>query len=147
MLTLFAAIYVIILLPDSLLRFVLWGLTRTVYQIRVVGRDNIPAKGGALFVCNHLSFADGLLLIASTDRPIRFLIFQGIYERRWIKPFARILRAIPVSSEQRPRELIHALKTASDAIRAGRSGLHFCRGANHAHRPIAARSGAAWSAS
>jgi acyl-[acyl-carrier-protein]-phospholipid O-acyltransferase/long-chain-fatty-acid--[acyl-carrier-protein] ligase len=127
-LTLFAAIYVIILLPDSLLRFLLWGLTRTVYKIRVVGRDNIPAKGGALFVCNHLSFADGLLLIASTDRPIRFLVYQGIYERRWIKPFARILRAIPVSSEQRPRELIHALKTASDAIRAGEVVCIFAEG-------------------
>ena len=32
------------------------------------GRDHIPAKGGALFVCNHLSFADALLLIA-LDRP------------------------------------------------------------------------------
>jgi len=70
-------------------------------------------------VCNHLSFADALLLIAATDRPIRFLMFKGIYEQRWIKPFAKILRAIPVSSDQRPRELIHSLQAASDAIRNG----------------------------
>ena len=37
-------------------------LTRTLYRIRVVGRDNIPEKGGALFVCNHVSFVDALLL-------------------------------------------------------------------------------------
>ncbi len=72
LLTLAATIYVVWLLPDSLLRFVLWALTHTIYRIRVDGRDNIPAKGGALFVCNHLSFADALLLIAATDRPIRF---------------------------------------------------------------------------
>ena len=126
--TLAATIYLLILLPDALLRFVLWCLTNTVYKIRIVGRDHIPAKGGALFVCNHLSFADALLLIASTDRPIRFLMFKGIYEQRWIKPFAKILRAIPVSTEQRPRELLHALQAASDAIRAGEVVCIFAEG-------------------
>ncbi|HEX9045685.1 MAG TPA: acyl-[ACP]--phospholipid O-acyltransferase [Verrucomicrobiae bacterium] len=127
-LTLLGAIYVLWLLPDSLLRFVLWCVTNSVYRIRVVGRDNIPSKGGALFVCNHLSFADALLLIASTDRPIRFLMYKGIYENRWIKPFARILNAIPVSSEQRPRELIHALQTASDALCNGEVVCIFAEG-------------------
>jgi acyl-[acyl-carrier-protein]-phospholipid O-acyltransferase/long-chain-fatty-acid--[acyl-carrier-protein] ligase len=127
-LTLLGAIYVLWLLPDALLRFVLWCATNTIYKIRIVGRDNIPAKGGALFVCNHLSFAHALLLIASTDRPIRFLMFKDIYESRWIKPFAKILQAIPVSSEQRPRELLHALQTASDAIRNGEVVCIFAEG-------------------
>jgi len=126
--TLAATVYLLILLPDALLRFILWCVTNTVYRIRVVGRDNIPAKGGALFVCNHLSFADALLMIASTDRPIRFLMFKDIYESRWIKPFAKILRAIPVSSDQRPRELIQSLQAASDAIRAGEVVCIFAEG-------------------
>ena len=127
-LTLLGAIYVLFLLPDALLRFVLWCVTNTIYKIRLVGRDHIPAKGGALFVCNHLSFADALLLIAATDRPIRFMMFKGIYESRWIKPFAKILRAIPVSTEQRPRELLHALQAASDAIRNGEVVCIFAEG-------------------
>ncbi len=128
LLTFAGAIYVLILLPDALLRFVLWCVTNSIYKIRVVGRDHIPSKGGALFVCNHLSFADALLLIAATDRPIRFLMFKNIYERRSVKPFAKILGAIPVSSEQRPRELIHALQTASDAIRNGEVVCIFAEG-------------------
>jgi len=127
-LSLAGTVYCVWLLPDSLLRFVLWCVTNTIYKIRVVGRDNIPPKGGAFFVCNHLSFADALLLIASIDRPIRFLMFKDIYESRKIKPFAKILRAIPVSSEQRPRELIHALQTASDAIRNGEIVCIFAEG-------------------
>ena len=126
--TLAATVYLLILLPDALLRFVLWCVTNSIYKIRLVGRDHIPAKGGALFVCNHLSFADALLLIASTDRPIRFLMFKGIYESRWIKPFAKILGAIPVSSGQRPRELIHSLQAASDALRAGEVVCIFAEG-------------------
>ncbi len=127
-LTLAASIYLLSLLPDALLRFVLWCFTNTVYRIRIIGRDNIPAKGGALFVCNHLSFADALLLTAATDRPIRFLMFKNIYEKRGIKPFAKILGAIPISSEQRPRELIHTLQIASDAIRAGEVVCIFAEG-------------------
>ncbi|HEY5041282.1 MAG TPA: acyl-[ACP]--phospholipid O-acyltransferase, partial [Verrucomicrobiae bacterium] len=126
--TFIGAIYVLWLLPEALLRFVLWCATNTIYKIRVIGRDNIPAKGGALFVCNHLSFADALLVIASTDRPIRFLMFKGIYEQRWVKPFAKILRVIPVSSEQRPRELIHSLQAASDAIKNGEVVCIFAEG-------------------
>ena len=118
-LTLAGAAYALFLLPDALLRFILWLLTRTIYRIRVDGRDYIPAKGGALFVCNHVSFVDALLLLASTDRQVRFMMYKAHYELPQVKPFARILGVIPISSEQRPREMIKALQTASDAIRAG----------------------------
>jgi acyl-[acyl-carrier-protein]-phospholipid O-acyltransferase / long-chain-fatty-acid--[acyl-carrier-protein] ligase len=127
-LTLASAIYVVILLPDSLLRFVLWALTRTIYRIHILGRDNIPEKGGALFVCNHVSFVDAMLLLASTDRRVRFIMFKDIYELPYIKPFARILGVIPISSEQRPREMLQSLRTASDAIRAGRVVCIFAEG-------------------
>ncbi len=118
-LTLAGAIYVLFLLPDALLRFLLWCATHSLYRIRIDGRDHIPAKGGALFVCNHVSYVDALLLLASTDRQVRFMMYQGHYELPHVKPFARILGVIPISSEQRPREMIKALQTASDAIRAG----------------------------
>ena len=58
----------------------LWAATHTVYRIRVAGRENVPESGGALFVCNHMSFVDGLLLIASIDRPIRFILYKAIYD-------------------------------------------------------------------
>jgi acyl-[acyl-carrier-protein]-phospholipid O-acyltransferase/long-chain-fatty-acid--[acyl-carrier-protein] ligase len=127
-LTLAGAIYVLFLLPDALLRFLLWCATHSLYRIRIDGRDHIPAKGGALFVCNHVSWMDALLLIASTDRPVRFLMFKDIYEQAWMKPFARILGVIPISSEQRPREMLHSLQTASDAIRNGEVVCIFAEG-------------------
>ncbi len=128
LMTLAATAYVVWLLPDSLLRFVLWVLTHTVYRIRVDGRENIPGKGGALFVCNHLSLVDALLLLASTDRQVRFIMFKGIYEQPWVKPFARILRAIPISSELRPREMLQSLHTASEAIQNGEVVCIFAEG-------------------
>jgi acyl-[acyl-carrier-protein]-phospholipid O-acyltransferase/long-chain-fatty-acid--[acyl-carrier-protein] ligase len=126
--TLAGTIYVLVLLPDWFLRLLLWFLTHTLYRIRVIGRDNVPEKGGALFVSNHMSFVDVLLLLASTDRPIRFVMFKGIYDMPMVKPFARMMKAIPISSEFRPRDMIRSLRTASDAIRNGEIVCIFAEG-------------------
>jgi len=121
-------IYCVILMPDSLVRLILWLATKTIYQIRVEGRDNIPEKGGALFICNHVSFVDAPLLMASTDRTIRFIMHRDYYERWWIKPFVGMLGIIPIASDQGPRELIKSLQTAGNAIRAGEVVCIFAEG-------------------
>jgi len=115
--TAFGTAYVLYLLPEWFARLILFFATRTVYRVRVIGRDNFPEKTGALLVCNHMSFVDVALLVAATDRPIRFLMYKGIYDLPVVKPFAKIVKAIPISSEQRPREMLHSLKVASDALR------------------------------
>src|SRR5262249_23078357 len=126
--TLAGSIYVLYLLPDWFLRLLLFFLTRTLYRIKVIGRDNIPEKGGALFISNHMSFVDVLLMQASTDRPIRFLMYQGIYDMPLVKPVARMMQAIPISSELRPRDMIRSLRIASDAIRNGEVVCIFAEG-------------------
>ena len=70
------------LLPEWFGRLILFFVTHTVYRVQVIGRDNFPEKTGALLVCNHMSFVDVALLIAATDRPIRFLMYKGIYDHR-----------------------------------------------------------------
>jgi acyl-[acyl-carrier-protein]-phospholipid O-acyltransferase/long-chain-fatty-acid--[acyl-carrier-protein] ligase len=126
--TLAGTVYVLYLLPDWFLRLLLFFLTHSLYRIKVIGRDNLPEKGGALFVCNHLSLVDVLLLQAATDRPIRFLIYQPIYDLPFVKPFARMMRGIPISSELRPRDMIRSMREASDAIRAGEIVCIFAEG-------------------
>src|SRR6202171_2249884 len=118
--TLVATAYVLWLLPDSLLRLLLWIATNTLYRLDVVGRENVPARGGALLTPNHVSMADAvLLLIASIDRPIRFIMFKGSYEHPLVKPFAKIMGVIPIASDQGPREMIHSLRLATDALKNG----------------------------
>lgn len=123
-----ATVYVVTLLPMAMLRLLLVIATHTIYRIRVEGRENIPAKGGALFVCNHLSFVDALLLGSSTDRNIRFIMFQDIYDAPFIKPFAKLMKAIPISSNLRPRDMIRSLRSASESIREGHVVCIFAEG-------------------
>ena len=90
-----ALAYVLWLLPDSLLRLLLWIAAHTIYRLDLKGQENIPARGGALLTPNHTSWVDAVLLIAATDRPIRFLMFKGVYDNPVIKPFAKMLKIIP----------------------------------------------------
>ena len=114
-----ATAYVLWLLPDSLLRLLLWMLTHTLYRLDVAGRERVPARGGALLVPNHVSMADAVLLLAALDRPVRFLMFKGSYDHPLVKPFAKILGVIPISSDQGPREMIHSLRRATQALQDG----------------------------
>jgi acyl-[acyl-carrier-protein]-phospholipid O-acyltransferase / long-chain-fatty-acid--[acyl-carrier-protein] ligase len=117
--TLAATGYVLYLLPDSLVRLLLWIATHTLYRLDIVGRERVPAKGGALLVPNHVSMADAAFLIASLDRPVRFLMFRGSYDHPLVKPFAKMLRVIPIASDQGPREMIHSLREATQALQNG----------------------------
>ncbi len=114
-----ATAYVLWLLPDSLLRLLLWMLTHTLYRLDVEGRERVPARNGALLVPNHVSMADAVLLLAALDRPVRFLMFKGSYEHPFVKPFAKILGVIPIASDQGPREMIHSLRRATQALQDG----------------------------
>jgi acyl-[acyl-carrier-protein]-phospholipid O-acyltransferase / long-chain-fatty-acid--[acyl-carrier-protein] ligase len=117
--TLAATAYVLYLLPDAMLRLLLWIATHTLYRLDIAGRERVPARGGALLVPNHVSMADAVFLIASLDRPIRFLMFKGSYEHPLVKPFAKIMRVIPIASDQGPREMIHSLREATQALQDG----------------------------
>jgi acyl-[acyl-carrier-protein]-phospholipid O-acyltransferase/long-chain-fatty-acid--[acyl-carrier-protein] ligase len=128
LMTLAGTAYALWLVPDSFLRLVLWVLTHSIYRIKVNGRDNIPERGGALFVCNHVSFVDALLVQAATDRPLRCIMFKDIYEHPVVKPFAKMARHIPISSQQRPREMIQSLRIASEAIKNGEVIVIFAEG-------------------
>ena len=72
-LTLGALAYLLWLLPDSLLRLLLWIAAHTIYRLDLTGQENIPPRGGALLTPNHSSWVDAVLLLSATDRPIRFL--------------------------------------------------------------------------
>jgi len=107
------------LLPETFIRFVMVLLTHTLYRLTITGRDYIPDQGGALLVPNHVSFIDGLLLLATTDRRIRFLVDQVYYDHPLLNPFAKVMGAIPISSSGSPRSILHALRNAGRALDQG----------------------------
>lgn len=126
--TIAGTLYAVWLVSDSMTRFLLWALTHTLYRVRVLGRKNLPERGGALLVANHLSMADALFVIASTGRRIRFLMHRDQFNKWWVKPIARMLKVIPIASDFGPKELIRSLKKASDCLKNGEVVCIFAEG-------------------
>ena len=87
------------ILPDFFLRLIVVMITRTVYRLRIIGAENIPVEGGALIVANHASWADPILLLATTQRRIRFVMSREVYDRlRRLRPVLRLAGVIPSSA-------------------------------------------------
>lgn len=105
-------IWAVRIMPEVFIRMVLFLVTHTLYRLHIIGRDHVPDHGGALLVPNHVSFVDGLLLLASVDRPIRFIVDRQYYEHPWLNWLARTMGAIPISSTGTPREILSALREA-----------------------------------
>jgi acyl-[acyl-carrier-protein]-phospholipid O-acyltransferase / long-chain-fatty-acid--[acyl-carrier-protein] ligase len=128
LLTILATGYIFILLPDFLLRFVLWSFTRILYRIQAVDTQNVPAKGGALLVCNHVSYMDALLVLSCLQRFVRFIMYRGFYEKPILRWGCRHLRVIPISESDDPREMIRSLRDAADLVREGELVCIFAEG-------------------
>jgi acyl-[acyl-carrier-protein]-phospholipid O-acyltransferase / long-chain-fatty-acid--[acyl-carrier-protein] ligase len=95
--TLISSVYVLAIVPEFFVRFSLWLLTHTIYRIRIVGEQNVPFRGPALLVCNHLSHVDGFLVGSCVQRFIRFLVYRPYYEHLAFRPLLRMMKAIPIS--------------------------------------------------
>ncbi|MDD4202295.1 MAG: acyl-[ACP]--phospholipid O-acyltransferase [Candidatus Omnitrophica bacterium] len=121
-------LYVFKVMPEAFVRLINWILAHTLYKVKVVGENNIPKEGGALLVCNHVSYADPILVLSSVKRPIRFLVFKPIYNNPIIKPFCKALNAIPVSFLDGPKAILKSLQIAKEAIQNGELVCIFAEG-------------------
>jgi len=121
-------IWALWLLPDALLRLILVILTHTFYRMTVVGRLNVPRTGGALLVPNHVSFADGLFLIAALDRRVRFIVDAEYFSHPLLRPFMRSIDAIPIASTGGPRMILRALRDAGKKLDEGHLVCVFAEG-------------------
>jgi len=104
--------------PPTLGRLVLTVLARICYRLIVLGESNIPSRGGAILVCNHVSRLDWLLLLAAQPRRIRFVLFgtrpTGWFWRR-VWRWARVINIDDGSS----RAVVKGLRRAAEAVERG----------------------------
>ncbi|MCV2218411.1 MFS transporter [Thauera sp. Sel9] len=114
------AIYIYTLVPEFLLRFIVWLLVHTVYRLRVEGIEQVPEKGGAVIVANHVSFVDALIIMAGCRRPIRFVMDHRIFRLPILSFIFRTSRAIPIAPASEDRAMMErAFDEVARALEAG----------------------------
>jgi 1-acyl-sn-glycerol-3-phosphate acyltransferase len=124
------ALYIFTLVPEFVMRFITWVLVNTLYRVRVEGAPHIPAEGAVLLVCNHVSFMDGLLLLANLRRPVRFVMHYKIFGVPLLRFVFRTARAIPIAGyKEDPAVLQQAYDAIDAALAAGEVVCVFPEGA------------------
>jgi 1-acyl-sn-glycerol-3-phosphate acyltransferase len=113
--------YIFLLVPEYLLRFVAWVVSRAlVYRFKVRGDEHIPVAGAAILVCNHVSFVDAVLLMAASPRPIRFIMDHRIFATPVLGTLFRLGKAIPIAPQKETRGLRARLRgEARQVLREG----------------------------
>jgi acyl-[acyl-carrier-protein]-phospholipid O-acyltransferase/long-chain-fatty-acid--[acyl-carrier-protein] ligase len=98
-----------------LVSLVLRGLSALFYRVRVIGAENLPVTGGALVICNHVSYIDALILQVALPRRAWFLALTGTMPPAWLRVALRAT-GVRLVGNRRARA---AAKRAGDWLKSG----------------------------
>ena len=80
-----------------------------VYRVNVIGKENIPKKGGVLLCSNHISLLDPPFLASFMKRKVHFMAKSELFAGRLGNGFFRRVGAFPINRGKSDRQ---ALRTA-----------------------------------
>ncbi|MDA0144749.1 MFS transporter [Vibrio sp. RW] len=110
--------YLFYQVPIYAFRFFTWVVTHTMYRVKHKNLHHLPEKGGALIVCNHVSYMDALLLSAVCPRLIRFVMEEDYTKLPPIRRFLKRAGVIPISATNRS-SIRNAFKEVERALHEG----------------------------
>ncbi len=114
------ALYIYLLVPEFLMRFLAWLLIHSVYRVDKQGLEQVPEQGACVIVCNHVSFVDPIVIAACVRRPVRFVMDHRIFAIPLLNFIFRTMRAIPIApAKEDPVLKDRAFEEAASALKAG----------------------------
>ncbi len=100
------AFFIFKLVPEFLMRFLIWMLIHTFYKLDKKGLENIPEGGPCVLVCNHVSFVDALVIGGAIQRPVRFVMDHRIFKVPVLNFVFRTAGTIPIASAKEDPEML-----------------------------------------
>jgi 1-acyl-sn-glycerol-3-phosphate acyltransferase len=114
------AVYIYSLVPEFLMRFLVWLLIHTVHRVKTVDVERIPHDGPAVLVCNHVSYVDAMVIAAASPRPLRFVMDHRIFRTPFLGWIFRTARAIPIApAKDDPFTMERAYVDIAEALHNG----------------------------
>jgi len=114
------ALYIYLLVPEFLMRFLAWLLIHSLYRVDKQGLEQVPENGACVIVCNHVSFVDAIVIAACVRRPVRFVMDHRIFAIPVLNFVFRTMRVIPIASaKEDPALKERAFEEAANALKAG----------------------------
>jgi 1-acyl-sn-glycerol-3-phosphate acyltransferase len=109
--------------------FIGWCLFRAFFKLfldfKVIGRENVPKRGAFLFVSNHTSFFDPILLGTSLYRSLNYMARDTLFKTRCSAETMRTVHAFPL---KRGRGDLSAIREALRILGMGKPLVIFPEG-------------------
>lgn len=96
-------------------------------KLSVFGQENIPKEGNVIFVCNHQSAIDALVVLRVLPRDFRFVIMQQIFDIPVLTDLFKKAGYVPVDLSN-PKEALISMRRATSILRWGESIIIFPEG-------------------
>ena len=90
-------IYIFFVIPEFVMRFIVWILVHTMYRVKKQSLHHIPETGAAVLVCNHVSYMDPLVIMGNSPRPTRFVMTHKIFRIPVLNFVFRHAKTIPIA--------------------------------------------------
>ena len=114
------ALFIYLLVPEFLMRFLAWLLINAVYHMRTEGLEHVPDDGPCVVVCNHVSYVDAVAIAACVRRPVRFVMDHRIFATPVLSFLFRTMGAIPIApAREDPALKERAFAQAADVLARG----------------------------
>ncbi len=117
-------IFIFTLVPEFLMRFLVWMFMSVFYKVQRTHTERIPEEGACVLICNHVSFYDALILATAIRRPPRFVMDHSIFKNPLLNFIFRTARAIPIAPQKADAALLE--KAYADIAEALRNGEMVC---------------------
>jgi len=95
------------------------------WQVRVFNRHYEPAGGSAVYICNHQSFMDPMLMGIGLQRPMNYMARDTLFRMPVFKQILKSVNAFPV---KRATADTGAIKEAMRRLKAGGQVAVFAEG-------------------
>lgn len=122
-------LYIFTIIPEFLMRFVVWAMMGFFYKVKVDGAENVPDDGAKIIVANHVSFIDALIIFGSIHRPVKFVMDYKIYNNFMLKPLFKSVGAIPIAGRKENEKVFNeAFEKMAQYLRDGEIVMIFPEG-------------------
>lgn len=122
----------------QVLKAIVSPIYRLLFNVRVIGKENVPTKGGVLLCPNHLAAVDVISIGAVCPRQITCIAKKELFS---IPVLGGLIKALGAVKIDRGGADVGAIKTAVSTIERGKAVVifpqgHRCPGVNLSSTPV-----------
>ncbi len=97
-----------------IVKSVLFAYCKIIHRVRIIGKENIPKGGSVLFCGNHRSYLDPVLIVATSNRYMRFMAKEELSKNPFFAFLGYIFDVILVKRDSKD---ISAMKDALKTLK------------------------------